>query len=253
MEASIQAHDIKQVSKEQHKGEAGEYVQSIVFGGLDGIITTFAVVAAAAATGLTYGMILIIGFANLVGDAFGMGVGDFISSKAEDDHEISERKREAWELENLREVERDEMIQIYVAKGVLREDAVEVVDLLLNASKSAFLDVMMVEELGIMPKEVGTEAWKGGLITFGSFMILGGIPMLPYLFSGTYSRVGKLDDVFGAAVALFSISLFTLGAFKGHITGKKWWKTGITMLINGGLTTFVAYLLGTLLEGVVQK
>jgi hypothetical protein len=60
------------------------------------VITTFAVVAASAAAGLSNGMILIIGFANLIGDAVGMGVGDFLSSKAEDDHEKAERRREQW-------------------------------------------------------------------------------------------------------------------------------------------------------------
>jgi hypothetical protein len=73
---------------------------------------------------------------------------------------------------------------------------------------------MMIEELGILPKEAGSEAWKGALITFGAFIVLGGLPMIPYLASGTYNKAEKLGSIFGAAVAVFSVALFVLGAFK---------------------------------------
>jgi len=144
------------------------------------------------------------------------------------------------------------MIDVYTGKGIPLEDATEVVDLLLNSSEQAFLDVMMIEELGIMPKEVGGEAWKSGLITFGAFMILGGIPMLPYLFSGQYREVGRTNGIFGAAVALFAIALFVLGAYKGKITGKSWWKSGLMILLNGCVTTLIGYGLGIGLEGAIH-
>ncbi len=60
------------------------------------VITTFAVVTAAAATGLTYGTLIIITFANLFGDAIAMAIGDYLSSAAEGDHADAERKREEW-------------------------------------------------------------------------------------------------------------------------------------------------------------
>jgi len=102
-------HDEKNTknnAEELHGGDVSEYIQSIVFGGLDGIITTFAVIVAAVAAGLTYGVILIITFSNLLGDAIGMGIGDFISSKAEEDAAESERNSEAWELANKPEDEK---------------------------------------------------------------------------------------------------------------------------------------------------
>jgi len=135
------------------------------------------------------------------------------------------------------------MIEIYKAKGFTNEQSQEVVDLLFQ-SKEAFLDVMMIEELGILPEESGKEAWKGALITFASFIILGGIPALPYLFSGTYNHTANFDGVFAAAVILFAIVLFLLGTFRGRITGKTWWITGLTMLINGAITSVIAFLLG---------
>jgi len=246
---SIKSHDIKNAgaAEELHGGDVSEYIQSIVFGGLDGIITTFAVIVAAVAGGLTYGTILIITFSNLLGDAIGMGIGDFISSKAEEDAAEAERNREAWEVANKPEDEKKEMVDIYVAKGYSPQDAREVVDLLFQ-SKDAFLDIMLVEELGIMPAEGGPSAIKSGFITFGAFIVMGAIPALPYLFSGTYNHRATYDGVFGAGIALFAITLFILGAFRGRITGKRWYLTGLTMLINGSVTTAIAFVLGYLLK-----
>ena len=125
------------------------------------------------------------------------------SSKAEDDHKAAERRRERWEMDNVPEKEKQEMVDIYVAKGVSQADSQRVVDLLWP-HKEAFLgacillptsdivlthlllaDIMMIEELEIIPEDSQMSAWKSGLVTFFSFFILGGIPVLPYLFSWT--------------------------------------------------------------------
>jgi VIT1/CCC1 family predicted Fe2+/Mn2+ transporter len=116
-------------------------------------------------------------------------------------------------MDNLPEVEKQEMVDIYMGKGFSEEDSQRVVELLWN-SKRVFLDVMMVEELGIMPKDEEGGAIKGALITFASFVLLGGFPMIPYLISGKYHTVGKADGVFAAAVVLFAVALFILGAFR---------------------------------------
>jgi len=96
----------------------------------------------------------------------------------------------------------------------------------------------------LLHADAGGSALKGALVTFGAFMALGGIPMLPYLFSGKYAQVSGNDAVFWSSVAVFAVALFLLGAYKGRITGKKWWITGSTMLLSGGITTAIAYLIG---------
>lgn len=60
------------------------------------------------------------------------------SSVAEDDHRAAERRRELWEIENVPEKEKQEMVDVYLAKGVSQEDAQRVVDLLWP-HKEAFL------------------------------------------------------------------------------------------------------------------
>ena len=95
------AHDAKKAhgSAEAHAGASGKYVKSLVFGGLDGIITTFAVVAASVGGSLGSDVILLMGFANLVADGLSMGFGDYLSSKAEFEYTRAEHKREKWELD----------------------------------------------------------------------------------------------------------------------------------------------------------
>ena len=90
----------------------------MIFGGLDGILTSFAIVAGAAGGKLPTSVVLILGFSNIVADALSMGVGEFLSSKAENEWILSERKREVWELENFPEGEIKEMVEIYEERGM---------------------------------------------------------------------------------------------------------------------------------------
>lgn len=85
------------------------------------MVTTFSVVAGVAGVlnsylnkaGLSTGVILGMGIANLIGDGISMALGDFISTRSEAEFTINERKREAWEVENNLEGEKKEMIDIY--------------------------------------------------------------------------------------------------------------------------------------------
>src|SRR5690242_14589894 len=63
--------------------DAKKYIKSIVYGGLDGIVTTFSMVASSNGAAIPTALLFIIGFANLIADALSMSVGDFLSTKAE--------------------------------------------------------------------------------------------------------------------------------------------------------------------------
>ncbi len=76
--------------------------------------------------------------------------------------------------------------------------------------------------------------------------------MLPYFFVPKYNNVASINAYYGAAVTLFLMTLFALGAFRGKITGKQWWLTGLQMLVNGAITTVLSYAIGTLLERVLH-
>ena len=146
-------------------------MKPMIFGGLDGILTSFAIVAGAAGGNLSIGVVLILGFSNIFADALSMGVGEFLSSKAENEWILSERRREEWELENYPEGEIREMVDLYMEKGMSRQDA-ETVITTMAKYKDFFVDVMMTQELQLQVPEDDhvAESFREGmsLVVFGT-------------------------------------------------------------------------------------
>lgn len=74
-----------------------DYLSEFVYGGIDGAVTTFAVVAGATGARFSITVILVLGFANLIADGFSMGVGSYLSTKSE--RELKEKNGESTEDE----------------------------------------------------------------------------------------------------------------------------------------------------------
>jgi VIT1/CCC1 family predicted Fe2+/Mn2+ transporter len=117
VEASRLAHASGKANVEKHK-KGGEFLKSLVYGGLDGIITTFAIVMAALGANLSMGTVLVLGVSNMFSDGLSMAIGDYLSSKAEIDFNNNEKARETWEVENNPDGERLEMEELYMKKGM---------------------------------------------------------------------------------------------------------------------------------------
>ena len=109
-------------------GKLQDYLKEFVYGGIDGAVTTFAVVAGGFGANLDTGILLILGFANLLADGFSMSVGAYLAAKSERDTYDKHEKIEYWEIENLPEIERAEIEEIYAAKGFKGELLQQVVD-----------------------------------------------------------------------------------------------------------------------------
>ena len=230
---------------ERHTQAQGRYIKSVVYGGLDGIITTFAVVAGVAGASLSAGIVLILGFANLIADGISMAIGDYLSSKSEREYQNAERTREAWEVEHYPEGEKKELVEIYTSKGIPEKDAEAMVAVLAKNPK-AWVDIMMVEELGIVGSDESPLA--NAVATFFSFGIFGFIPLLTYVVA-TFVPFLRANSFLIAAI-LTGATLFTLGAVKVRITGKKWFLSGLETFVIGGITAAAAYGVGVLLGGL---
>jgi vacuolar iron transporter family protein len=243
VEATKVAHSPGQ-GPELHK-DGGVSIKSLVYGGLDGIITTFAVVAGVAGADLSAGIVLILGFANLFADGISMAIGDFLSTRAETEYNEAERARELWEVENYPEGEKLELAELYEAKGIPKEDAEKLVSILAE-HKDAWVDVMMAEELGII--EERESPLKNALVTFFSFAIFGFVPLVAYVLARAVPFLA--ENTFIVACLLTAITLFGLGAQKVRITNKNWFVSGAEMLILGGIAAAAAYGIGALLQGL---
>ncbi len=245
LEASRLAHEGGS-APEIHQTGQGQYLKSFVYGGLDGIVTTFAVVAGVAGANLSAGLIFIFGVANLLADGISMAFGDYLSTKAENEYMATERIREAWEVKNYPEGEKKEMIEFYTEKGIAPEDAKIAVDALSKIEKP-WVDIMMVEELGLV--ENYESPAKNALVTFGSFVFFGSVPVLIYVVARFIPIFAT--HTFALACALTGITLFILGTLKIYFTREKWYRAGLEMLLLGGLAATAAYVVGIVLRGLV--
>merc|ERR1711871_1486408 len=237
--ASALAHQQKLEHNDAHS-HAGDYIKSIVFGGLDGIITTFSVVAGASGGNLSTAVILILGFSNLFSDGLSMGLGDTLSTMAENDHINHERSREEWEMETAPEAEIEEMIDLYVQRGMSKEDATGAITLM-SKYKDFFVDVMMAEELGLSVPDPDDKPWVGGLITFASFVFFGLWPLLGYLI--VPASAGQTWQ-FVCAILLTIFMLGILGAVKSQFSTYSWYRSAAETIFMGGLAAGSAFFIG---------
>jgi len=245
--ASRAAHTPEAIvrASEEHGGASHQYIGDMVYGGLDGIVTTFAVVSGVAGANLGSGVILILGMANLLADGLSMATGAYLSLKSELEYYGREREREAWEVTNFPKGERAELLELYKAKGYSPEDAQTLVDIQ-SKDPTLWVDEMMVQELGLLPDD--RKPIYSALATLASFIVAGVVPLLVYLL-GLFVPVDSGISFF-VALILSAVALFALGAAKVLVTERNWFRSGLEMLLVGGLAAGVAYLVGYLLQGL---
>lgn len=240
-EASRQLH-LDNAHKEgegYHDSIGTDVIKSIIYGGLDGIITTFAVLCSAYASNLSGGVVFVMGIANVLADGISMGHGDYFSEKAEQDYVMTQYKREKWEMDNYLEGEISEMVDLYKEKYDIEETAAR--DLLTTISRypKLFLDHMMVVELELMPPDQSANPLKNGIVTFLSFVGFGFIPLIVYRF---------LDSFYWACGATV-VALAGLGWLRASFTRtNRLWSMGVTVF-NGACSAGVAYGVSHLLIG----
>ncbi|MDC8005390.1 VIT1/CCC1 transporter family protein [Aureisphaera galaxeae] len=221
------------------------YLGEFVYGGIDGCVTTFAVVAGAVGAGLDSAVIIILGFANLLADGFAMSIGAYLSSKSEKDNYQKHKQVEYWEVDNLPDVEREEIREIYAAKGFEGELLEQVVEVI-TADRDRWVDAMMKEELGMI--EETKSPFKMGLVTYMAFLLIGLIPLLTYVWDYFYPISG---DRFLITCVLAGIGFIFIGFLKTYVTETKIWKGVLETLALGAIAAFVAYFVGDLLEQLI--
>ncbi len=223
-----------------HKFQA--YLGEFVYGGIDGSVTTFAVVAGASGAELSSAIILILGFANLLADGFSMSIGAYLSAKSEQENYEKHKKIEYWEVENMPESERQEISDIFRTKG-FEGELLEQVTNVICADKDRWVNTMMIEELGMMKEQ--RSPYKIGGVTFISFLILGLIPLVIYVIDFIYPVDGNL---FFITCLLTFLAFSVIGYLKSYVTQTNIWKGVFETLLLGAAAAAVAYFVGDFLE-----
>ncbi|OOG71577.1 VIT1/CCC1 transporter family protein [Algoriphagus sp. A40] len=223
-------------------GKLQEYLREFVYGGIDGAVTTFAVVAGGFGANLDPGILIILGFANLLADGFSMSVGAYLSAKSERDNFNKHEKIEYWEVENLPEVEREEIAEIYRGKGFKGELLTKIVDHICS-DKDLWVSEMMKDELEMMRDS--KSPFKIGLATLISFILVGFIPLMVYLWDFFFPT----DlNIFLWTSILTGLAFLIVGWLKGIVNQTSALRSISETVALGLLAAVVAYYVGDILE-----
>lgn len=215
------------------------YIRDFIYGGIDGAVTTFAIVSGVSGAELSPAVVLILGFANLIADGFSMAASNFLGTRAEQE---DYKRLERIEHRHIRvepEGEREEIRQIYRAKGFEGEELEKAVELI-TADKDIWVKTMLVEEYGL-PTEVRSPLRAAGA-TFAAFVVCGVIPLLPYVFGSGSS--------FAVSCAATGVTFFLIGSLKSRWSTSGWFRSGMETLAVGALAAALSYGVGVLLKDI---
>lgn len=219
-----------------------DYVKSMVYGGLDGIITTFAVVAGVTGGSLDFQIVIVLGFSNLLADGLSMAVGDYLSSKSENEFITKEIEQHQSNFKYDFQSELNDFKQYYIDKGLTETDAS-----LISETLAKYPEVIEEERISMIFGTAETEAHPiyNALITFCSFIVYGFIPLIAYVFASFSPFL--MENTFIVAGILTGLTLFILGAIKSKLTLTNWVRSGMEMLLVGGAAALIAYMIGFML------
>jgi len=219
------------------------WLPDFVYGGIDGAVTTFAVVAGVEGASLSVGIILILGFANLFADGFSMSVGKYLSDKTQKEQFEKIKEIEFRHLKEKPEHERQEVEEIMALYGFKGKDLKRATDII-TSDPEGWVDIMMRREFNMTEENI--DPIKGGIATFIAFVLVGFIPLIAYVLK---SPLNLSESQTFLATCISTISaLFIVGAIKSRFALKNWIISGLEMALMGGAAAGIAYFIGVFLK-----
>jgi VIT1/CCC1 family predicted Fe2+/Mn2+ transporter len=222
------------------------YIRDLVFGFGDGVNTSLGIVAGVGGAIIAADVVILAALIGMFTGAKAMAVQNYLAVKSQREILESEIKCEEYEIETVPEKEREEIEEIYRAKGFEGAELDRVVDKI-TSDKDVWLRTMLTEELGLNLEILGNPL-KGALVMFGSFLLGGILPILPYFAV----KAGLMPSVSAIviAIAVSVASSFVVGALKGRMAKKSWIKGGLEMAGLGTGIALVGYGIGAELAKV---
>lgn len=211
------------------------HLRDIVYGAIDGSVTTFAIVAGVAGAGLSPFVIVALGVANVLADGFSMAAGNYSATKAELDEARHLRAIEERHIRDNPEGERREVREILRQKG-LSGDVLEDATTEITRNHDRWIALMLEGEYGLAG--VDPNPMRAAVMTFAAFLVAGLVPLLPFL-------VG-LPQAFAVSALLTLTMFFVVGVWKSRWSPARWWWSGLETLAIGGVAAAIAYIVGSL-------
>lgn len=217
-------------------------ISDAVLGGIDGCITTFAIVTGSVGAGFPTHVSIILGVANLLADGISMAVSNYESLKAHNEFVDTTRRAEERHIDEVPEGEREEIRQIFVQRGYADEALEKIVEII-TSDRRLWVDTMLAEEHGL--RGTHPDPIRSGAITFGAFVAIGVVPLLPLVVTPL-----GMPLQFYASVALAALAFFAIGSLKSLFIGRPPLKAGLMTLLTGGSAAAIAFLVGNVLRRV---
>jgi len=234
------------LAREHRRTPVSEYMREIVYGGNDGIVTTFAVVAGfagaardPATSAIPAVAVLLFGLANLFADGVSMSLGSFLSIRADQDVYAGEKAKEVHEIVNEPENEHAETIEILRRKGFTKSDAETLADIY-RRNPSYWAEFMMRDELNMQNPE-SDRPLNVAVATFVSFILFGAIPLIPFI-------LGLRENTFLYSVIFTACALLLLGNLRASVAHEKPYRGVLETLAIGAIAASVAYFVGTFFQ-----
>ena len=212
-------------------------LRDVVYGSIDGSVTTFAIVAGVAGAGLSTFVIIALGLANVLADGFSMAAGNYSGAKAERENLERIRAIETRQIAENPEGERREVRAILARKGLsgkVLDEATQAV----TADQETWIEIMLEGEYGL--GGVDPHPLRAAMATFFSFLVAGMVPLMPFVLG--------LDNAFPLSAWMTGAVFFAIGTLKSRWSLKSWWRSGAETLLIGGTAASIAYIVGTLFQ-----
>jgi VIT1/CCC1 family predicted Fe2+/Mn2+ transporter len=235
------AHTSEAIAERLSAGPKVNYLRDWIYGGIDGSVTTFAVVTGVVGAHLSPAIIVIMGFANLFADGFSMAASNFLGTKAEHDDIRRLATVERRHIEMAPEGEREEIRQIFAAKGFEGADLERVVELI-TSDPDRWVRTMLTEEYGLPLR--ARSPWMAAVTTFSAFALCGLVPLVPYLLG--------IGNALPISICLTGGVFLLIGSVKSRWSTVSWWRSGLSTLFVGGVAASLAYVAGIFLRRLAQ-
>lgn len=226
------------------QGGIGRQLRDIILGGQDGLVNVLGLVLGVAAATAQLKVIIVAGLAATFSESIAMAGVAYTSALADRDYYLAEEAKERREIDEVPDIEREEIREIFREKGIKGELLERVVEQI-TADKDVWVDVMMRDELHLTPiprEGIGRRAVVTGFAT----LIGSVIPLTPFLLVPLFGVSVTVATLL--AVPLCAIVLFGVGAYKAITLVGDWRISGLEMLIIGMASAGAGYLVGRILH-----
>ena len=235
---------MKEISEPRHMEphlKESSSIRDFVFGFGDGVNTSLGIAAGVGGADASSNIIILAALVAMFTGAKAMAVQNYLAVKSHRDLLKSEIDREIWEIENKPEDERQEIEDIYKAKGFSGKDLEMIVNKI-TSDKKVWLDTMLNEELNLN-LEIAGHPLKSALRMFGSFLVGGILPIIPFFFAEGYVPLF-------IAIGISLSTSFVVGAVKSKMAQTSIIKGGIEMAGLGTGIALIGFGIGTELVNI---